>query len=157
MTSILRASQIMLSEVNQVLRPLKLNYPRFELLMLLSFSQRGRLPLGKIGERLQVHPTSVTNTVDRLEADGLVVRVPHDEDRRTIFAEITDAGRELAEDATDALRQADLSVRVLTEEEIELLTDLIRKVRLRAGDFAPPADDPEADEPGTAVAAPGSP
>ena len=40
--------------------------------MLLSFTRRGALPLGKVGERLQVHRTSVTNIVDKLEADGLV-------------------------------------------------------------------------------------
>ena len=64
--------------------------------MLLSFTRAGALPLGKIGERLQVHRTSVTNIVDKLEADGLVRRVPHTEDRRATLAEITDAGRETA-------------------------------------------------------------
>ena len=38
--------------------------------MLLSFSTSGALPLSKIGERLQVHATSVTNVIDRLEAAG---------------------------------------------------------------------------------------
>ena len=45
--------------------------------MLLLFSRRGSLPMARIGERLQVHPASVTNAVDRLEAQGLVRRVPH--------------------------------------------------------------------------------
>ena len=64
--------------------------------MLLLFSRKGALPLGKVGARLQVHPASVTNVVDRLEADGLVRRVPHPSDGRTTLAEITAAGRELA-------------------------------------------------------------
>ncbi len=38
--------------------------------MLLSFTRTGALPLGKVGERLQVHRTSVTNIVDKLEAGG---------------------------------------------------------------------------------------
>jgi len=142
MTSVMRASQIMLNEVNRVLQPLGLNYARFELLMLLSFSRTGALPLGKIGERLQVHPTSITNTVDRLETDGLVVRVAHAEDRRAVLAEITDAGRKLADESADALRAADLSIRALTASEVAQLTALIRKIRLAAGDFVDgPADE----------------
>lgn len=144
MTSVMRASQIMLNEVNRVLQPLGLNYARFELLMLLSFSRTGSLPLGKIGERLQVHPTSITNTVDRLETDGLVHRVAHAEDRRAVLAEVTDAGRKLADESADALRAADLSIRTLTAAEVAQLTGLIRKIRLAAGDFVDgaPADAP---------------
>lgn len=133
--SIIRASQIVLTEVNRVLRPLKLNYARYELLMLLTFSRAGMLPMGKIGARLQVHPTSVTNTVDHLERANLVKRVAHPEDRRGVLAELTDEGRALAEDATEALRRADLSIAALDGDEVEQLTDLLRKVRYRAGDF----------------------
>ena len=68
--------------------------------MLLVFSSRGSLPLGKMGERLQVHPTSVTSIVRRLEAAGLVVRRPHPEDGRGVLAEITPRGREVVEAAT---------------------------------------------------------
>ena len=46
-----------------------------------------------MGERLQVHPTSVTSIVDRLEADRLVVRRRHPEDGRAVLAEITAEGR----------------------------------------------------------------
>ena len=95
-TSVMRAEQIFLSRVDEVLRPFSLTFARYEALMLLMFTRRGSLPLGKIGQRLQVHPTSVTNTIDRLEAQGLVLRVPHPTDRRTTLAEITDAGRAVA-------------------------------------------------------------
>jgi DNA-binding MarR family transcriptional regulator len=135
MTSIMRAQQIMLSEVNVVLRPFRLNFTCYELLMLLTFTRRGSLPLGKIGERLQVHPASVTATVDRLERDGLVQRVAHETDRRTVLAAIMPKGRTVAQRATTALRQADLSIRALSPLEIKELTDLIRTIRLRAGDF----------------------
>ncbi len=71
--------------------------------MLLSFTKRGRLPLGKIGERLQVHPTSVTNVIDRLESTGLVERIPHPDDARTTLAAITHKGRNVATKATAVL------------------------------------------------------
>ena len=95
-TSVMRAQQVLMARLNALLRPHGLTFPRYEALMLLSFTRAGALPLGKIGERLQVHRTSVTNIIDKLEADGLVRRVPHAEDRRATLAEITDAGRATA-------------------------------------------------------------
>ena len=50
-----------------------------------------------------IHPTSVTNIVDRLEAQGFVRRVAHPTDRRTTLAEITDEGRAVVEEATEAV------------------------------------------------------
>jgi DNA-binding MarR family transcriptional regulator len=69
-TSIMRAQQILLAEVDAVVKPFGLTFARYEALVLLTFSGSGSLPLGKIGERLMVHPTSVTNTIDRLEGQG---------------------------------------------------------------------------------------
>ena len=93
-TSIVRAQQLFLGRIDAVLRPLELTFARYEVLMLLLFSRRGALPLNKIGARLQVHPTSVTNAVDRLEEQDLIKRVPHSSDRRTTLAEILPVGRE---------------------------------------------------------------
>src|SRR5699024_3734400 len=53
--------------------------------------------------RLQVHATSTTNSVDRLEKAGLVARRSHPDDRRTTLVDLTEAGRELAAEATTAL------------------------------------------------------
>ncbi len=88
-TSIMRAQQILLAELDALLRPFDLTFARYEALVLLSFSRTGALPLRLIGERLMVHPTSVTNTIDRLERAELVVRRPNPEDRRGTLAEIT--------------------------------------------------------------------
>jgi DNA-binding MarR family transcriptional regulator len=125
-----------MARLNELLRPLGLTFPRYEALMLLSFTRAGALPLGKIGERLQVHRTSVTNIVDKLEADGLVRRVPHAEDRRATLAEITDAGRETARRATDALNAAAFGIDALGNDEQEAVTALLRALRVDAGDFA---------------------
>lgn len=66
----------MLSRTESALRPLDLTFARYMLLMLLMFSKRGELPMRVIGDRLQVHPTSVSSAADRLVAAGLVVRHP---------------------------------------------------------------------------------
>jgi DNA-binding MarR family transcriptional regulator len=134
-TSIVRAYQIVLEEVERALRPFGLTFARYEALVLLCFSRTGALPLGKMGQRLQVHPTSVTNVVDRLAAQGLVVRVAHPTDRRTVLAEVTEAGRDLVARATSALTRTGFGLPTLEPQELESLIAVLRKVRRDAGDF----------------------
>src|SRR3954454_18473944 len=113
-TSLMRAQQLMLARVDRLLRPLGLTFARYEVLMLLLFSRTGALPLNVVGNRLQVHPTSVASAVDRLEAQHLVRRLPHPADRRAVLAELTAEGRDLAGQATDLLNN-----RVFAEMELE--------------------------------------
>jgi DNA-binding MarR family transcriptional regulator len=134
-TSIMRAQQVLMARLNDLLRDYGLTFPRYEALMLLSFTRAGALPLGKIGERLQVHRTSVTNIVDKLEADGFVRRVPHENDRRATLAEITDAGRDVAREATAALNGAAFGIDALGNDEQDAVTALLRALRVDAGDF----------------------
>ena len=89
-TSVMRAQQIYQAAVDEVLKPFDLTFARYELLMLLLFSSRGSLPLKKASLRLQVHPTSVTNAVDRLAAAQLVERLPHPTDGRGTLVSITE-------------------------------------------------------------------
>ncbi len=134
-TSIMRAQQIVLARVDEALKPFDLTFARYEALVLLTFSQRGSLPLGKMGERLMIHPTSVTNIVDRLEAQGLVERVGHPTDRRTTLCEITKAGRARVRAATDAVTAIDLGITGLTDREVDTLTSLLGTLRRTSGDF----------------------
>lgn len=135
-TSIMRVHQILMARLNELLEPFGLTFPRYEALMLLFFSSRGSLPLGKIGERLQVHRTSITNTIDGLEKLGLVRRVPHESDRRAILAEILPEGRRVAEAATEALHKADFATLPLAADDLEAVFSTLRKLRTGAGDFS---------------------
>jgi DNA-binding MarR family transcriptional regulator len=134
-TSVMRAQQILQARVDEVLRPLGLTFARYEVLMLLLFSRSGALPLARVGERLQVHPASVTNAVDRLEAQGLVRRVPHPSDRRATLAELTDAGRALATTATGQLNAEVFGAVGLPPERTGALIDVLTGLRMSAGDF----------------------
>ena len=134
-TSLMRVQQLVLARLDAILKPHGLSFARYEALVLLTFSSRGSLPLGKMGERLQVHPTSVTSIVDRLEAAGLVVRRRHPEDGRAVLAEITEAGRALVERATADLVGADFGLGALGEPDLRALSELLRPVREDAGDF----------------------
>jgi len=134
-TSVMRVQQIIQSAVDAALKPHGLTFARYEALVLLTFSKQGSLPMRVMGERLQLHPTSVTNIVDRLEADALVRRNPHPTDRRTTLVEITDAGRARREAATVAVTGVDFGLRGLTDRQTEQLTELLAKVRRAVGDF----------------------
>jgi DNA-binding MarR family transcriptional regulator len=90
-TTIVRVNQILMARIDAILRPHELTFARFEVLRLLAFTRTGGLPMGKLTERLQVHPASVTNAVDRLEVDGLVNRVPNPVDSRSTIATILPA------------------------------------------------------------------
>ena len=104
-TSLMRAQQLVLARIEEVLRPHGLTFARFEVLRLLAFSRHGVLPVGKVGERLQVHPASVTNAVQRLEDAGLVARSANPADGRSVLAAITPAGRRLVENCTELLNR----------------------------------------------------
>jgi DNA-binding MarR family transcriptional regulator len=136
-TSVMRAQQVLMARLNALLRPHGLTFPRYEALMLLSFTRTGALPLGKIGERLQVHRTSVTNIIDKLEADGLVRRVPHAADRRATLAEITPAGREAARAATEVLNRERFGIGALGDGDLDELAGILTTLRVDAGDFTP--------------------
>ena len=138
-TSVMRVQQILHSAVDGALRPHGLSFARYEALVLLSFSRHGRLPMRVMGERLQLHPTSVTNIVDRLQADQLVERSGHPTDRRTTLVTITEAGRQRQKVATVALTDINFGLVGLNAEHTEQLTALLTRVRRAAGDFTAPA------------------
>ena len=135
-TSIVRAQQLLLARYEELLKPFGITFARYELLQLLSFTRTGELPIGKLGERLQVHRSSVTNAVEKLAADGLVARRPHPEDGRASLIAITPDGRERATAATGALHAQDFTIGVLRREEREALTAILARLRRDAGDFA---------------------
>ena len=134
-TAIMRVQQILLSQLDALLRPHGQTFARYEALVLLSFSRDGALPMRLIGERLMVHPTSVTNTIDRLERQELVVRKPNPRDGRGTLAEITPAGREVMQRATGDLMQAEFGMGDYGPAELDDMFGLLRSLRVSAGDF----------------------
>jgi DNA-binding MarR family transcriptional regulator len=135
-TSIMRVQQLIIAELDAALKPYGITFARYELLALLSFSSTGRLPLSKIGERLMVHPTSVTNAMDRLEAQGLVKRVADVDDRRRTFAALTPEGEAVLAKATEQIMSIDFAIKGLDAEQQDETYELLRNLRLSAGDFA---------------------
>ncbi|HTW19464.1 MAG TPA: MarR family transcriptional regulator [Mycobacteriales bacterium] len=134
-TSVMRAQQLLLSRYDEILRPYALTFARYEALVLLHFSRTGELPLSVIGERLMVHPTSVTNTIDRLAAQGFVERRRNPRDGRGVLAKLTDAGRETLERATVDLTADGFGLTAYDESDLRAIFEQLRTLRLAAGDF----------------------
>jgi DNA-binding MarR family transcriptional regulator len=134
-TSIMRAQQILLAELDAMLRPYGITFSRFEALVLLVHSRAGSLPLSKIGERLQVHATSVTSVIDRLEGAGLVRREPNPRDGRGTLAVITDEGRDVAAKATAEVNAARFGMGALDLDDLRSVFAILRRLRVEAADF----------------------
>jgi DNA-binding MarR family transcriptional regulator len=135
-TSVFRVQQILLARFDEVLRPHGLTFARYEVLVLLTFSRSGELPLKVIGSRLMVHPTSVTNAIDRLVAAGYVQRRPNPDDGRGVLAGITAEGRAVVTAATGDLTGLDFGLGDLDGDDLDQLFDILRRVRFAAGDVA---------------------
>ena len=128
-TSLMRAHQLVLAAVEDELRPFGLTFSSYEALMLLSFTRRGDMPLGKMSDRLMVHPASITNTIDRLEEKGLVRRRRDMSDKRRILAVITAAGRQVAAEATEPLNKIQFGLGALDEAGAAVINGVLRHVR----------------------------
>lgn len=133
-TSVVRVHQLLMERIEQVLRPLELSFARYELLMVLSFSRTGAMPMAKVGSLLQVHPTSVTSAVERLERQGYVARSRSESDRRVVLATITSAGRSIANRATAGLNQQVFESLGPDAADVGRLTELLGDLRTHAGD-----------------------
>jgi DNA-binding MarR family transcriptional regulator len=136
-TSVMRTQQLLLTQIDGLLRPFGLTFSRFELLRLLSFAGDAQLSMARAGERLQVHPTSLGNAVKRLESDGLVRRAAHPEDGRALVLELLPAGRELVEAATAVLNEHVFAPLEVSPEELRTLIAILARFRSARGDFAP--------------------
>ena len=133
-TSVVRAHQLLMERIDAVLRPLDLSFARYEVLRLLAFTKAGSMPMTRLGSLLQVHPTSVTSAVNRLEAQGNEERLRREADRRVILAAITPAGRTTVEKATQRLNEEVFERPGLSPADIRELTALLTSLRAAAGD-----------------------
>jgi DNA-binding MarR family transcriptional regulator len=84
--------------------------------------RNGDLSIGELAAHEHVQPPSMTRTVNCLEADGYVVRRPHESDGRQVVVSISETGRATLM-ADRARRDAWLAMRLrdLTAEERAVL------------------------------------
>ena len=132
--ALVRSAGAATARIDHILRGFGLTFARYEVLLLLSWTRSGAMPLGRMRDRLLIHQAAVTNLVDRLEADGLVRRVPHARDRRTTLAEITSDGLKVVIPAT---RQIAAQLQLgISDEQAEEVFALVQKLRRSVGEIS---------------------
>jgi DNA-binding MarR family transcriptional regulator len=102
---------------------------RYAVLRALYFAPERRMTQFEIGNDVKVSPANVTSLVDGLERDDLVVRKPHENDRRVTDVELTEAGKSLADKLVPEMARLMGGVAgSLSQQEKELMNDLLQKV-----------------------------
>ncbi|MGG0823793.1 MarR family transcriptional regulator [Paenibacillus turicensis] len=99
---------------------------------------KGSQPIQQIGAKLLLQSGNVTYVIDKLEAGGLLKRQPCPRDRRVIYAELTEKGKELMDTLyPEFAERIDYALSGLTEEEKEMMINLLKKMGREAEKLAP--------------------
>jgi DNA-binding MarR family transcriptional regulator len=86
---------------------------------------------GHLAEDLGLSSGAMTNRLDRLEAAGLIRRLPDPDDRRGLKVELTDTGWQAWQDSVGAQAQKEaLMASALEQQEKEQLNSLLRRLML---------------------------
>ncbi len=111
--------------------------PWLGVLIRLARSPGERLRMTELARDMTMSTSGLTRLIDRIEAAGHVHRERCPDDRRGLLAVLTPAGREIAAAAAEP-HLADLERLIgepLDADEIEQLTDLLRRVRNHVRDI----------------------
>jgi MarR family 2-MHQ and catechol resistance regulon transcriptional repressor len=128
-----RASQWINAHADRDIKLYGLNRTEFGVLELLY--HKGSQPLQQIGGKVLMSSGNITYVVDKLEKKELVKRRASQEDRRLIYAEITDAGTRFIEEVFPKHAQViDNAVNGLSLEEKQIVSQLLKKLGRYAED-----------------------
>ncbi|MFV9454549.1 MarR family winged helix-turn-helix transcriptional regulator [Rhodococcus sp. NM-2] len=94
-------------------------------------SKHGQTSASTLATAEKISPQAIANAVRELESLGLVVRTPDEQDRRRIWIELTDAGRErLAQERSNGLDWLEHAIAErLTDEEKKTLDSVVPILR----------------------------
>ena len=100
-----------------------------QLICLLTISEHQPITASKIAKQVHLSPSTVVGVLDRLEEKDLIGRERDKKDRRKVYIQLTDKGRELANCAPsplqDKLAQALKSLSPLEQSTIALALEKI--------------------------------
>lgn len=135
---ILKLTTVLFRTMNHVSAVIKgdikgydLNATEFGTLELLY--HRGKQPIQSICNRLLMANSSLTYVIDKLEARGLIVRIPDTSDRRNTLIDLSDAGRAFFDAIFPHHVQTLESIyQDLKPEEIRELIESLKKIGYQA-------------------------
>jgi len=102
---------------------------------------KGTQPLAQVGREILITSGSVTYVIDKLETRGLLQRIPCPNDRRVIYASLTEKGRELmAREFPGHAAVIQQLMAPLDPGEQELLKSLMKRIGLSAAGVESPQE-----------------
>ncbi len=104
----------------EILSDFEITPPQFEALQHLL--KEGELTIGELSNKMYLACSTVTDLLDRMERNDLVVRVKDERDRRIVRIKVLDKGHRLIEEVLDT-RQKYLS-EVLSECDQEMISKI---------------------------------
>lgn len=126
-----RAVESLRKQVTQDVKRHGLNLTEFAVLELLY--HKGEQPIQMIGKKVLLASSSITYVIDKLEEKNLLTRIACPNDRRVIYAQLTEAGKELIEAIFPEHRKLITDIfAALTEEEKAQAITLLKKIGLHA-------------------------
>lgn len=130
LVSMLRTYNLLMREMERLLKPLELTLSRFEVLLLLSFTRGRALPVMRLRDLLMIHGSSATYLVDRLTEAGWVAREADPGDRRVSIVRLTNEGARMVERGVSALAGAGFGpIAGLEEGDRHALAGLLAALR----------------------------
>ncbi len=114
-----------------------LDIPEFmtgpRLRFLIAVSEAGKIRMSDIGVKIGIKPRTVTQFVDALEEEKLIVRIPDPDDRRATFLQITDTAPPLITKARAAMGESAEKVMasISPEDRSQLLNILNRLAEVK--------------------------
>ncbi|ACP35250.1 regulatory protein MarR [Sulfolobus islandicus L.S.2.15] len=114
-------------ETDKALEQIGLSY--FEFKVMCALEEEGKVPMSRIAEKYMLTKAGLTSIIDRLEEKELVRRVRSESDRRVIYVELTEKGREkLMESRKIFLNVLSSFLSKLSEDEIKELERIFSKL-----------------------------
>ena len=146
---VFRANRVIGAALGRYLESLGLGLSRarYTVLRTLYFASGKRMPQNEIGREMGVSRTNITNLVDGLEKDRLVVRMTNPSDRRVTYAQLTPEGEALCQSMMPAMtRFMEDVLSDLSADEKAVLRELMSRIwrtvesRYRGGECASDAE-----------------
>lgn len=137
-----RLSRILERQIEEVFATHGLQGGRFDVLAaLVRAGKPNRLTPTELYNSLLISSGAITNRIDRLEADGLVERVPSGSDRRSTPVQLTAIGRKRLDAALrEHLENEQRLIASLSPEERSVLSILLRSWLTSLGDLEGPTE-----------------
>jgi DNA-binding MarR family transcriptional regulator len=98
-----------------------------QLWVLKTVFQNESLPLGKLSQKMYLHPSTITGVIDRLEKKGYVSRDRDREDRRVVMVQLTPKGKRLVKRAPNPVQGKMIhGLRQLGKEKLDLIHESVQ-------------------------------